>query len=64
MYAPAHTCQPSRKTDLVSCYPGNIQNCPRKLFTWQVHSIKYKSDRDRMLVGSGSLPATGWMPVC
>ena len=23
----------------------------------------HKSDRDRMLVGSGSVPATGWMPV-
>jgi len=23
----------------------------------------YKSDRNRMLVGSGSVPATGWMPV-
>jgi len=24
---------------------------------------KYKSNHDRMLVGSGSVPATGWMPV-
>ena len=27
------------------------------------YTIKYKSDRDRMLAGSRSVPATGWMPV-
>jgi len=26
-------------------------------------SSKHKSERDKMLVGSGSVPATGWMPV-
>ena len=25
--------------------------------------IKYKSGHDKMLVGSGSVPSTGWMPV-
>jgi len=33
---------------------------------WQAHkcyTIKYKCDHDRMLLGSGSVPATGWMPV-
>jgi len=27
------------------------------------YTIKYKSDHDRMLAGSRSVPTTGWMPV-
>ena len=29
----------------------------------EYYTIKYKSNLDRMLAGSGSVPATGWMPV-
>jgi len=28
-----------------------------------MEQFKHKSDRDRMLAGSGSVPATGWIPV-
>ena len=53
---------------ILANHPGKLTLCPAILETFKIvleaHSIKYKSDRDRMLVGLGSFPATGWMPVC
>ena len=66
-----HTCQRPGisgkvpETDLVSCCPGNIQNSPGNIHvaSTEYYTIKYRSNRNRMLAGSGSMPATGWMPV-
>ena len=63
----SHTCQPSRKLTSHLAVPETFKIIPEiysrgKCIILYI-TIKYKSDHDRMLVGSGSVPTRGWMPV-